>query len=1295
MSETGKAQFCPKCGTPRIEGANFCPKCGHRFADASVTLPPVDDTTTPEAPTTVEPQTVREAQAVRETPTAHEAQAARGTRSAAPIPPVAPGANTPTSDPVPLPTMHATQRPLAAPAQMPPSFVPQTQAEPAQPEPQENDFGETEILPPQQFGVTQAGATRPGSVRPGAVQDGVAQPISIRPERVEQGGQAAGQPRIAQETSDIAPWGVTAEEREAAHEAAQEAAREAAREAVPGAQTEHGRHTPYIAAQPVYDVQPLESLVARTEAITAAREEERAREDAEAETPSGQAVQEPNGDENLISAEAARAPLANRNREAAADAEPVDSAQPADSATTNASPNDDDANDAGEATTAFDPLAALAEEEAQEAEQAAAAQEADAESHAAGDEQAPQPTQQPVSFAPAQSQPPAPIPVLAPTPIPTPVPDVNASATDSATVNTDNDTVNNDAAGKNAIDDDTVPSQSDIDDDTVLSEPEIDDRTVVSDVASGTVSTATSDAASAPIPAPDDSTETPEGSLDIDEDPTRTVEETTAFNPLEWFDDGQDELEQTEEPKPSTAESAASAASGEPTATGTKSDEETTVIPPVAVPTTTALPTSATPTTEAPVPIPPTTALPQHDDHAAGQQSPQSEEPSSSEEQPTQAIPANQLKPLLAGAAAVAGATVAGVAAQQASTADSIPKTTAIPLPGAVQNLPNNDLSNEKTLENPAEETVVIGPSTAAPEPANTPATEPSADSTTILGNPAETVNGPADQQSAQQSAQQPAQPQAIQPTGRVARSATSSIAQPESDPSQPTVQSSTRPSILAPTGSAQAKPESALDELAQFAVPDDEDDDLFPMSDRSDRAGGDRSADAAAETAIYQPQGGAAPASFTPGAGTQPNQYGGQQYQQYSQPNQYGQANQYGQPSQPGTYPAYAGYGNANAAAGTGTGAGVPGLPTPNGPNGPQGPAGQNPSNAPKPKGKGKRIAAIVAAVICVIAIAAGGGGYFWWTNQQHQTALSACTNAQSEFDKSATTLSSSVTKGKQAISGTQYDEVKDQNDLTGLNNLVNTTTDDGSSESCNADRTTAELNSSADKFKALAKTNLTLASKIDNAVTTLKSSKANKTLADAKSALESTLSKAKELMTSATGNVTDESTLTALQQAISDASTLLQSLTTDSDTSKVTASALNKAAETLETAMNKVNESVKAKQAAADKTRCQNIAGNYGMWQGSMQLTVNSDCSISMQDAGTPSGSSGAYSYTTNSYKENGDGTITWTLSNNETMTYYPSGTQSPSIKKFVDALGNGETDPTVNMPKIETGDGAAYVG
>ncbi|OZG57302.1 hypothetical protein BTIS_1396 [Bifidobacterium tissieri] len=1261
MSETGKAQFCPKCGTPRMEGANFCPKCGHRFADASVTLPPVDDTTTPEAPTTVEPQTVRETQAARETPTVHEAQAARGTRSAAPIPSVALGANTPTPDPVPLPTMHATQRPLAAPAQMPPSFVPQAQAEPTQPEPQENDFGETEILPPQQFGVTQEGVARPGSVRPGAVQDGVAQPISIRPERVEQDGQSAGQPRIAQETGDIAPWGVTAEEREAAHEAAQEAAREAAREAVPGAQTEHGRHTPYIAAQPVYDVQPLESLVARTEAITAAREEERAREDAEAETTSGQAIQEPNGDENLISAEAARAPLANRNREAAAaDAEPVESAQPADSATTNASPNDDDANDAGEATTAFDPLAALAEEEAQEAEQAAAVQN-DAESHAAGDEQAPQPTQQPVSFAPAQPQSPTPVPV----PAPASIPEVNENATDS-------DTVNNNATDTNAIDDDTVPSQSDIDDDTVLSEPEIDDRTVVSDVASGSVSTATPDAASAPVPTPspvsvpDDNADTPEAedSLNIDEDPTRTVEETTAFNPLEWFDDGQEELEQPKEPE--------------------TSDEETTVIPPAAVPTTTALPTSATPTSAVPAPIPPTTALPQHDDHATGQQSPQSEEPSPSEEQPTQAIPANQLKPLLAGAAAVAGTAAAGVVAQQASAAENIPKTTAIPLPDTAQNLPNNDLSNEKTLENPAEETVVIGPSKAAPEPVNTPAPKPSADSTTVLGNPATAANEPADQQ--------PVQPQAIQPTGRVARSATSSIAQPESDPSQPTVQSSTRPSILAPTGSAQAKPESALDELAQFAVPDDEDDDLFPMSDRSDRAGGNRSGDAAAETAIYQPQGGAAPAPFAPGAGTY--QYGGQQYQQYGQPNQ---PNQYGQSSQPGTYPAYAGYGNANAAGGPGARAGVPGLPTPNGPNGPQGPAGQNPSNAPKPKrkGKGKRVAAIVAAVICVIAIAASGGGYFWWTNQQHQTALSACTNAQSEFDKSATTLSSSITKGKQAASGTQYDEVNDQNDLTGLNNLVNTTTDDGSSESCNADRTTAELNSSADKFKALAKTNLTLASKIDNAVTTLKSSKANKTLADAKSALESTLSKAKELMTSATGNVTDESTLTALQQAISDANTMLQSLTTDSDTSKITASSLNKAAETLETAMDKVNASVKAKQAADDKTRCQNIAGNYGMWQGSMQLTVNSDCSISMQDAGTPSGSSGAYSYTTNSYKENGDGTITWTLSNNETMTYYPSGTQSPSIKKFVDALGNGETDPTVNMPKLETGDGSAYVG
>ncbi|OXM99984.1 sugar-binding protein, partial [Bifidobacterium vansinderenii] len=406
----------------------------------------------------------------------------------------------------------------------------------------------------------------------------------------------------------------------------------------------------------------------------------------------------------------------------------------------------------------------------------------------------------------------------------------------------------------------------------------------------------------------------------------------------------------------------------------------------------------------------------------------------------------------------------------------------------------------------------------------------------------------------------------------------------------------------------------------------------------------------------------------------------------QSSQPGQPGGAygtNVYGGPTTPATT-ATGVYGNGS----------IPGGSTPNGPGTPNGPSVSGTPGSPAPKPKRKHTGAIIAAVICVIALVAAAGGYALWRNREHQAAVSACTDAQSEFDKSASTLSNSITKGKQALNDTQYDEVNDQTAITGLNNLVNTSTDDGSSESCSTSRTTAELNASADKFKSLAKSNVTLASKIDNGVSTLKTSKTSKTLSDAKSALETTLGKAKELMTSATGNVTDETVLTALQQAISDASTLMQSLT-DADTSKVTASALNKASDTLETAMDKVNASVKAKQAADDKTRCQNIAGNYGMWQGSMQLTVNADCSVSMQDAGEASGSSGAYAYTADSYKENGDGTTTWSLSNNETMTYYPAGKESPSIKQFIDALGNGETDPTVNLPKIETGDGSAYVG
>ncbi|RSX50038.1 zinc ribbon domain-containing protein [Bifidobacterium callimiconis] len=1286
MSETGKTQFCPQCGAPRMEGANFCAKCGHRFAAA-----PIQDDTVIQAP----------------------------------------GLN---AGPVPLPAEAAG--PLPAPAQMPPSFVPQTQAE-SVPHTAE-DLGETEILPPQRFG-----GPKPGAVRPGAVHEGTAQPVSIQPEHNSRtaatgtGGSSApitpaAQPnpgafQIAPETGDIAPWGVTAEEREAAQEAAKEAAREAAREAVPGAEPQHGRHTPFIAAQPVYEAQPLESLVARTEAIAAARAEEEAREQAEEAQEPAQAESSGNSaDAPSLSPTKSDSPLPQKEHAA------------------KETTGESEASSVGEATTAFDPLAALAEEEAA----ATGAGQADQTEAGAGVQSSPSPTlpdgassreehkekepeassvgEETVAFNPLaalaeeeaadasahglHAQPgehPAPNPapnaddVDTPahvpesehgtgTPSPSPATSGNALSQEEH-VTTVNNTSATTSIGEETTafdplaaledeDDRTVLSPPQIDDDTVPSASEIDDRTVISD------------------PTRADAIETATGN---EPDPVREAEETTAFNPLEWFDD--------------TAENDAQpgiAVLGETAPTSLNT---------VAVPAKASVPQAseeqaaqAIPTGPAmPPAIPPTTALPQNTAEPSGGQETVAMAPVPSptattnnpmantthpEEQATQAIPVKQMKTLLAGAG-VAG--IVGTAAAAHPTAAAASETTT---PASA----TGPASESATVPSSAETTVIkpsavthdadIPHTTALPlsnttggkdTPAAVPTSSTTAPEETIAMTPLTTPATPSAPSATPAPENQPV---------RTARSASSTAEPTVQDPSQPTVQSSTRPSILAPVTPAQSAPQSALDELAQFAVPDDEDDEVPFLGKVDDKTVVD-------QTMAYQQPVASATSSATSETMAMPSAFApnGQQtsYGQFGQPGQpdgaygtntYGDnaayGNQYGGSTAP-TPTTTGGYGNGS----------IPGGSTPNVPGTPNGPgSGQVPGgpigNAPAPKPKRRHTGAIVAAVICVIALVAAAGGYALWRNREHQAAVSACTEAQSSFDKSATTLSNSITKGKQAISDTQYDEVSDQTAITSLNNLVNTSTDDGSSESCSVDRTTAQLNASADKFKSLAKSNVTLASKIDNGVTTLKGSKASKTLADAKSTLESTLSKAKELMTSATGNVTDETVLTALQQAISDASTLMQSLT-DADSSKVTASALNKASDTLETAMEKVNASVKAKQAADDKTRCQNIAGNYGMWQGSMQLTVSADCSISMQDAGEASGSSGAYSYTADSYKENGDGTVTWSLSNNETMTYYPAGKEAPSIKQFIDALGNGETDPTVNLPKIETGDGSAYVG
>ncbi|MBW3087337.1 FIVAR domain-containing protein [Bifidobacterium sp. 82T24] len=222
------------------------------------------------------------------------------------------------------------------------------------------------------------------------------------------------------------------------------------------------------------------------------------------------------------------------------------------------------------------------------------------------------------------------------------------------------------------------------------------------------------------------------------------------------------------------------------------------------------------------------------------------------------------------------------------------------------------------------------------------------------------------------------------------------------------------------------------------------------------------------------------------------------------------------------------------------------------------------------------RRLMTILAAAAVVVALLAVGTLLF----TRHQTTAMAdtCRQEQDRLTSLATTLDKTMKQAKDAA-GTDGGKLNDAGTLTALKTAISdTTTPDTAKLDCSADQPFRQLKANAEQLKEAAdqagKDNDSLAKAVD-AVT---ASRDGKSLADSRKSLNDSITKAESILSKAKGNVSDQNTITTLQTSIDNAKKVANG-------SNPTLTDITKANKDLTAAIDKVNNSMTAKQ-NADRT-------------------------------------------------------------------------------------------------------------
>lgn len=291
--------------------------------------------------------------------------------------------------------------------------------------------------------------------------------------------------------------------------------------------------------------------------------------------------------------------------------------------------------------------------------------------------------------------------------------------------------------------------------------------------------------------------------------------------------------------------------------------------------------------------------------------------------------------------------------------------------------------------------------------------------------------------------------------------------------------------------------------------------------------------------------------------------------------------------------------------------------------------------SDAPTPTMRSRR-PLIVALCVLLIVLLVAGGVVVWRVavNRRHERLMSECVDMVSTqidaWDEAATASDNAA----DAANLTQ-DDVADTATVDTLGALLDDMPQEPSTtavKACPTSDTDDQLAETTQQAETLTDSYRQWADDTNAAVDAVLASRDEKLLDDAKTALQDVVDEATDLLESSKGNVEDDTTRTTLNDAITDAQTVLDDDTVTDPDAYVDAQA------TVEAAMTKVNDSVKAKQEADQAAEAQSqsstgggsssgSSGNYsGSSGGSYSYGGYSGGSSNGGSSGGSSGSSGS---------------------------------------------------------------------
>lgn len=202
----------------------------------------------------------------------------------------------------------------------------------------------------------------------------------------------------------------------------------------------------------------------------------------------------------------------------------------------------------------------------------------------------------------------------------------------------------------------------------------------------------------------------------------------------------------------------------------------------------------------------------------------------------------------------------------------------------------------------------------------------------------------------------------------------------------------------------------------------------------------------------------------------------------------------------------------------------------------------GAEPRHGGSGKKNTRKIVSIAVAVVAVIALVVAG--LLWWHSNSSKAsqavALAECKVAAKQYTNAQKKLTTAISNG-QTSAQTSTSDVADANTLTTLNQALQDAGNPADTAKCDSNLNATELKSHTKELQNDASDMADKTDAINNAIKAVNTSKATADTNTLKSNLSSAISQAQGTLDNSAGSVADENTRTALQNAITEANTVM----------------------------------------------------------------------------------------------------------------------------------------------------------